>query len=254
MKTSLTVFPDSSLPKQGSPIFYHRPHGKPVSGITEEIIQTFSNLCKQVIENSGRLVFSRPDNLSLITYNNYQRRILIERCYEAYGINDYVVLGKEISQWDWGAKIKPVLNYLESGTCLSEYIVATDGDDVLMVNNPIAIIELFESYSCDVLFCNTFVDHPPNELYKEFEALTYETHQFHCHLSAGGYIGRREALIEFLREIAWAYEEKSDWAMVGKVFDDQLAWRHLHYKYNPRIKVDFKSLIFKRYDLFMGFD
>jgi hypothetical protein len=179
---------------------------------------------------------------------------LIEKCYEAYGISDYVVLGKEIAQWDWSAKVRPVLDYLESGQCLSEYIVATDSDDVLMVNNPARIIDLFKSYSCEALFCNTFVDYPQNKSYREFEIQKYYTHPFHSHLSAGGYIARKDVLIELLREIALAYEEKSPWATEGEVFNDQLAWRHLHYKYYPRIKVDFKSLIFKRYDLFLNVD
>ena len=239
---------------RGDPIFYHRPHGQVVQGITEQVIKNFTRLCEHTLENPGRLVFSKPDNLTLVTYNNYKRSVLIEKCYEAYGINDYVVLGKEIVQWNWSGKIRPVLDYLESGKCLSEYIVATDSDDVLMVSNPANIIDLFESYSCDVLFCNTFVDYPPNKPYREFEMLKYYTHPFHAHLSAGGYIARRGALIEFLRKIALAYEEKSEWAMEGESFNDQLAWRHLHYQYYPRIKVDFKSLIFKRYDLFMTLD
>jgi len=57
-----------------------------------------------------------------------------------------------------------------------------------------------------------------------------------------------------LREVLSAFEGKEEWAMEGGVFNDQLAWKHLHYKYYPRIKVDFRSLIFKRYDLFMDYD
>jgi len=248
------IFSENGFREQGSPIFYHRPHGQPVHGITAEVIQGFTKLSELILKNPERLLFSKPDNLTLITCNNYKRSVLIEKCYEAYGLHDYVVLGKEIAQWDWSGKVRPVLDYLESGRCLSEFIVATDSNDVLMVNNPASIIDLFESYSCDALFCNTFVDYPPIKSYRELETLKYYTHPFHSHLSAGGYIARKGALIEFLREITSAYEEKSEWAMEGESFNDQLAWRHLHYKYYPRIKVDFKSLIFKRYDLFMTLD
>lgn len=50
----------------GTPIFYHRPHGEPVHGITEEVIQGFIKLFERVIENPERLRFSKPDNLTLI--------------------------------------------------------------------------------------------------------------------------------------------------------------------------------------------
>jgi hypothetical protein len=240
--------------REGSPIFYHRPHGRPCHGITHEVIEDFNRLCLTTIENPERARFSMPENLSLITCHNYNRKVLIEKCLEAYGIDGLVVLGKEIVEWDWSCKIRPVLAYLESGLATADYIVTVDSDDVLMVNNPANIIESFETYSCDVLFCNTFLNWPFNKEYGEFEALRYYTHQFHSHLSAGGYIGRRGALIEFLREILSAFEGKQEWAMEGGVFNDQLAWKHLHYKYYPRIKVDFRSLIFKRYDLFMDYD
>jgi hypothetical protein len=243
-----------SIGQKGSPIFYHRPHGQPCHGITAEVIEDFNKLCAGVIANRAGIRFSKPHNITLLTYNNYKRRVLIEECYEAYGINDYVVLAKEIAAWDWSAKIRPVLDYLESGMCGSDYLVATDSDDILMVNDPSNIITLFETYSCDALFCNTFLDWPANREYREFEAQRYYTHQFHSHLSAGGYVARRGALIKFLREIKVAFEEKSEWALDGGVFNDQLAWRHLHYKYYPLIKVDFRCLIFQRYDLFIDYD
>jgi hypothetical protein len=240
--------------EQRSPIFYHRPHGEPRHGITAEVIEDFNKLCVEVVDNPGGIRFAKPDDLTLITCNNYSRSVLIERCYQAYGITDYVVLGKDVVEWDWSAKVRPVLDFLQSGKCLSHFVIATDSDDILMVNDPVNIISLFENYSCDVLFCNTFLNWPAKREYGEFESLKYYTHQFHSHLSAGGYIGRRDALIEFLKEIMEAFEEKKQWAMDGRVFNDQLAWKHLHYKYYPRIKVDFESLIFKRYDLFMDYD
>ena len=237
-----------------TPIFYHKPDGQVPNGMTKQVIRDFHKLCKQVIQNKSQIHYPTIANLTFMTYSNYQSKTLLERCYDAYRIKNYVVVGREVVQWDWMAKIQPVLTYLESTACRSEYIVVTDASDVLMVNNPSHIIEYFEGYDCDLLFCNTMADWPPNKRCRDFETLTYYTHPLHCRLSAGGYIGHKSALIRYLREIIEAYHEEASWTQYKGRFDDQLSWRHLHCQYYPRIKVDYKSLIFRRFDIFRFLD
>jgi hypothetical protein len=53
-----------------------------------------------------------------------------------------------------------------------------------------------------------------------------------------------------LRELVEAYNESTPWALCDGAFVDQLGWRYLHTRYYPKIQVDHRSLIFKRYDLF----
>jgi hypothetical protein len=234
----------------GEAIFLHRPHGKPCHGITENVIKDFENLSLSILQNPNSTRYRVPQEVTFVTYHNYHFRCLIERCYECYGINDFVVLGKEVQDWDWGSKVKVVLDYVESGACKTKYVLCTDADDVLLVKDPFPLLDRFHSYSCDILFCNTFVDYPSNKEYRNFETLTYYTHPLHCRLSAGAYLADKEALVVYLRELLTAYREKASWAMDTGGFFDQLGWRYLHSKYYPKIRVDHRCRIFKRYDIF----
>ncbi|HSS78173.1 MAG TPA: hypothetical protein VLV54_15690, partial [Thermoanaerobaculia bacterium] len=119
----------ASLLPSGDPIFLHRPHGHPCHGITREVISDFNRLAHLVLQNRAGHRYRVPDDVTFITYRNYQFKCLLERCYEAYGIRDFVVLGREVVQWDWGAKVRLVLDYLESGACATRYVVCTDADD-----------------------------------------------------------------------------------------------------------------------------
>lgn len=195
-----------------------------------------------------------PEQVTVVTYHNYGFKCLIERCYESYGIENYVVLGGHVKDWDWGSKIQIVLDYLLSGVCSTQYILCTDANDVLMVNDPAFLLDRFRSYSCEILFCNTFVDFPICKVCRDFETFTYYTHPLHCRLSAGAYIAEREPLIGYLEKLVAAYQGREPWAMDEGVFTDQLGWRHLHVQHYPKLKVDFQSRIFKRYDLFMNYD
>jgi len=214
------------------------------------VIRDFEDLAHFVLRNPAGNRYTVPADVTFVTYHNYKKKCLIELCYEAYGIHDFVVLGRDVVRWDWGAKIKLVLDYLESGACTTRYVLCTDADDVLMVRDPSPMLDRFDSCSCDLLFCNTFVDYPPNKDCRDFETLKYYTHPLHCRLSAGAYIAEREALASCLRELAEAYDQQAPWTQDEGIFVDQLGWRYLHSKYHPRIQVDQRCLIFKRYDLF----
>jgi hypothetical protein len=240
---------DALLPS-GDPIFLHRPHGEPCHGITRDVISDFEQLAHLVLQNQTGHPYRIPDDVTFVTYHNYKFKCLLERCYEAYGIRDFVVLGREVVRWDWSAKVKLVLDYLESGACTTRYVLCTDADDVLMIRDPAVLLDRFRSYGCDLLFCNTFVDYPPDPKCRDFETLRYYTHPLHCRLSAGAFMAERTALLGCLRELAAAHDERQPWAWYGGAYIDQLGWRHLHVKYYPQIQVDYRSLIFKRYDLF----
>ena len=246
--------PFASPALSGEPIFLHRPHGWPCHGITQEVISSFESLAESVIRNSAGNQYRAPADVAFVTYHNYPKKCLIEQCYEAYGIHDFVVLGRDELRWDWGSKVKLVLDYLESGACATRYVLCTDADDVLMVKDPSPMLDRFRACSCDLLFCNTFVDFPPNKEHSNFETLRYYTHPLHCRLSAGAYIGEKKALTGCLRELAEAYDKKMPWAFYDGAFVDQLGWRYLHSKRYPKIQVDYRSLIFKRYDLFIELD
>src|SRR4029450_507135 len=101
-----------------------------------EVVEDFERISRLVLANPHNDRYSVPADVTLVTYNNRSFKTRIEQCYEAYGINELVVLGREVTQWSWRAKVQIVLNYLESGNCATRYLVATDADDVLVVNDP----------------------------------------------------------------------------------------------------------------------
>jgi hypothetical protein len=240
---------DSLLPF-GDPIFLHRPHGQPCHGITKEVIRDFDRLAHLILQNPGGHRYRVPDDFTFITYSNYKFKCLLERCYEVYGIRNFVVLGRDVVRWDWSHKVRLVLDYLESGACATPYVVCTNANDVLMLKAPESVLDRFRTCSCDLLFSNTFVDFPPNQECRDVETLRYYAHPLHCRLSVGPYVAEREALVRCLRELVEACDEHRPWALYDGGFDDQLGWRHLHAKYYPRIQVDSLCLIFKRYDVF----
>jgi hypothetical protein len=157
-----------SLMPSGEPIFLHRPHGQPCHGITNDVIRDFERLSHFVLRNPAGNQYKVPADVTFITYHNYKFKCLIETCYEVHGIRDYLVLGRDVVRWDWGAKVKLVLDYLESGACSTRYVLCTDADDVLMIRDPSTLLDRFHSYSCDLLFCNTFVDYPADKDCRDF--------------------------------------------------------------------------------------
>jgi hypothetical protein len=122
-----------------------------------------------------------------------------------------------------------------------------------LLRDPAPLVERFLSCQTDILFCNTIVDWPPNTECRDFESATYPDHPFHCHLSAGAYFARTHILLGYLRQLQAAHAAGETWTLGFHArFDDQLAWRHLHRREYPRIKVDASSRIFRRYDIYRG--
>jgi Gpi18-like mannosyltransferase len=241
-----------SLYPAGDPLFIHKPNGEPFHGITKDVVRDFENLAHLLLRNPDDLVYTRPRDVTFITYNTGLEESLIERCYKAYGIQDAIILGRGMTQWNWYSKVGLVLEYLESGRCDTPFVLVTDATDVLMINDPAPLIDRFLSYSADILFCNTFVDWPPNSKCRDFETATYLSNPLHCRLSAGAYFAQTQPLLDYLRRLSAAYEAAAPWTLFQRDFDDQLAWRHLHIQEYPRIKVDHLSKIFRRYDIFRG--
>lgn len=233
----------------GVPIFFHRPNGTPDNGIILKVKWDFWKLARQMIRNREERRYDTPGNVAFITYSNYKNPTLLERSYKAYAV-PHIVVGRNIQQWNWYSKIITIKEYLDSETNIPEYLVITDANDVLMVNAPSRIVDLFETYSCDILLQGTFADWPPDEELSRFEMTQYPNHPLHCRLNAGGYMARTQALKVFIKEIVSGFENQKQEFMYQGKFDDQLAWRELHRRHYPRIKVDCRSLIFKRFDLF----
>jgi hypothetical protein len=189
------------------------------------------------------------DDLTIITYNNSSASCLLERCLAHLGVANLVVLGRGQQGWGWDLKISLVLDYLRSGACSSDYVLCLDGYDVLMLADPRLILEWFLASGAHVLFCGTASDWPPSPACRRFEeAVAAPADLTHCHLNAGGYVARRAYLEPCLAEITRAIVDQRPWCLTRRGFSDQLAWRHLHARYYPSIRIDTSCRIFARFD------
>jgi len=233
----------------GNPIFYHRSGGPIESGMTLEADKDFWSLEKYLAKSKECPHDDQLVGGQYLTYNNQSGETLVERCYKRYGLN-CSVLARDYHPWDWMGKVRPVLNFLDSGECRDDFIVLTDADDILIVNDPRGARLSFEKYGCDVLFCNTVGDWPPDANNRAFEWSINSNRRFHCHLSAGGYVGRRKAIMEMLTQIINRYDNGDERIIYNGGFDDQHAWRVMHSENHPRIQIDIYGNIFKRFDIF----
>lgn len=193
--------------------------------------------------------FTDPENLTILTYNTRPEISLLERCVDRLGLEDLVVLGRGRAGWSWWYKIELVLDFLARGLCTTEHVICLDADDVLIVDDPVRILPAFLAADCDLLFCGTRGDQPPSARCWDFENGAYPSGDpLHRHLNAGCYVGHQDVLRECLEEIATGYRERAEWCHHEGEFDDQLAWRHLHARHFPRLRVDVGCDLFLRFD------
>lgn len=193
--------------------------------------------------------FYNHQELTIITYNNRGVPCLLERCLAHLGVTELVILGADKNDWRWEYKISLVRDYLRSGSCRTEYVLCLDGDDALFLADPGLILHRFLRSDCQMLFCNTVWDWPHSPQCRQFEeSVATRADLVHCHLNAGGYLARRSYLTARLDEILEAITHNRAWGFAQHGFSDQLAWRYLHRRYYPAMRVDSSCRIFMRFD------
>jgi len=237
---------DSSISKNSTwkneAIMFHLTHD---GAISKDIKNEFSELSRKILSGEGIVnrTHETLKSLVFVTYNSDYSPCLLEKQFYVYRFPYYAVVGKEFNgKWTWWGKILPLLNFLRDVPPHIQYVVASDCNDVVIAKDIDGIIDLFEEYQCDLLFCNTHHDWPPNENHNLFEQKCYNASKYHNHLSAGIYIGRTKAILYYLQ---WIVDNLGN--MQGH-FDDQATWRELHYQHYPKIKVDYLCKIFSRFD------
>jgi anthranilate synthase component II len=192
--------------------------------------------------------FTDPDDLTILTYNTYDEEVLLERCLRRLGLRRHVVLGRHVEEWQWIHKIALVAEYLEHNRA-TEYVMCLDGDDVLVIGDPALALERFREIGSEMLFCGTRGDQPSSPECSQFEnAVSEVADPWHRHLNAGAYLGRTEFVRARLREILAAHAAREPWCSSPYGFDDQLAWRHMHLRHHPDIRIDAACRVFLRFD------
>ena len=186
--------------------------------------------------------------LKIITYNTKSETSLLESCAAHLGV-DLVVLGAGISDWCWEYKIILVHDYLKKNH-ESELVLCVDAFDTLLLGAPSEIVSRFLSTESTILFASTGSDWPPSQVHRRFEEKAAGLHSpEHRHLNAS-YIGITSEVVDCLSTIRQAIQQNSPWCRTVDGFDDQLAWRELHRRRYPRLKIDHKCVVFARFDKF----
>lgn len=193
--------------------------------------------------------YSDLDELTFVTINTHGQTGLLERCFHHIGLRDLAVLGRGVRDWRWSYKITLLHDWLMTSECTTPYLAYLDGDDVLLIGDPRDMLRRFQETGSDLLFCNTRFDWPLSEECRTFEAEAYGIYgRHHQHLNAGGWIGSTAYISRLVGDIAAAIDRDEAWCRTRNGFDDQLAWRQLHRREYPRMRVDAECRVFIRFD------
>ena len=232
------------------------------------------HIVKSVFENmkNSRLYegkFKKPDNLTIVTCRNkgsmedriidhlkgYEEKSILESSLEYLGINGLVVLKDGRLPWRCTFKFELIHNYLNSGKCNTKYFMCCDAIDVIFKDDPQKVIDIFESFSCDMLFMSTHSldGYSCMPQVKEFvDKINGDNGRY---MNSGVYIGRTKFVKEVIGDaMNYAiphgvtmdeYREylSSNPSDYPKGSQDQDIFRFLERKFYPRIKVDYQNLM-----------
>jgi len=142
-----------------------------------------------------------------------------------------------------------VLEYLESDNFPNtELVMWCDAGDVIFIDNPQRIIDVFYEYDCDLLYSTTTFFHGDkggyHDDFMEDAARWQNELKPNLYLNAGVVIGRPDFAKEVLRamlELKWDKrftQHPPEAPEHMKMADDQEVLRYLHPKFYPRMKID----------------
>jgi len=180
--------------------------------------------------------------LTVLTWTNRPAKTLLERCLEQWGIS-CITLGQRLPEWRNDVKLYLNVEALERVT--SDYVMALDADDVLVVSAARAILDAFRSFGCDILFNAEKHNWPRVPFLAAFEESIAES--AYRYLNSGAWIGRTDACRRFYRDCL--NEDNGDIVAIHTaeaVFrDDQGVIRKTFQRYYPSVRLDYHCRIFQ---------
>ena len=143
-------------------------------------------------------------------------------------------------------------NYLSSDKCTTEYFMHLDAIDVVWVDEPKKIIDIFESYNCEALFMATNSTDGYSCM-PEIKQWVDTINKPGRYLNSGVYIGKTSFIKEVIEEtMRYAIPhgvtmgEYHDWLKTNpndypKGSQDQDIFRYVEKKFYPRLRVDYDN-------------
>jgi hypothetical protein len=162
-----------------------------------------------------------------------------------------------------------VLDYLRSGACATEYVLAADCDDALMRDDPARAVALLQAADCEMLVSSTAYARYRNMPDVKAQTISFAPPELaaerkpRIHLNAGVYIARTAFLVEYLTEAAkyvtdndlpsGALTDMTDAEVLARLPDfpvgigsDQTIMRYLFPRFYPRMKIDYGGKLARR--------
>jgi hypothetical protein len=176
-------------------------------------------------------------NITFLTWRNLPDQGSFEQSLSRLGYT-CVVLGQEIKRWENIAKIG--LNREALARIDTEYVMACDSHDVVMLGDPAIVLDHFESIPGCEMLCNAEKNHWPRGLYtKDFEEAVAE--KPFCYLNSGVWIART-AFARELAEEATLVQPPQGWS---GGWDDQGVFKMLYQRHYPVMRVDDHCRVFQ---------
>jgi len=210
-------------------------------------------------------MFKQPSDLTIVTCRNegtledriiphlsgYEETSILEDNMKYLGL-DLVVLKDDRLPWRNTFKFEMLHKYLTSGKCTTEYFVCLDAIDVIFVDNPQRVVDIFKSHKCEALFMSTNSLDGYNCM-PEVKSWVDTINSKERYLNSGVYIGKTSFVKEMVEE-AIKYAVPSGVTMddyrdylasepkdYPKGSQDQDIFRYIERKFYPRMKVDYEN-------------
>jgi|TARA_B100000287_G_scaffold431203_1_gene488006 hypothetical protein len=217
------------------------------------------------LKQLGEVKFEHPNNLTVVTCRNtgtledriiphlsgYEDKSILESNMDYLGL-DLVVLKDDRLPWRNTFKFEMLHNYLSSNKCTTEYFMHLDAIDVVWVDEPKKIIDIFESYNCEALFMATNSTDGYSCM-PEIKQWVDTINKPGRYLNSGVYIGKTSFIKEVIEEtMKYAIPhgvtmgEYHDWLKTSpkdypKGSQDQDIFRYVEKKFYPRLRVDYDN-------------
>jgi len=210
-------------------------------------------------------MFNQPSDLTIVTCRNegtledriiphlsgYEETSILEDNIKYLGL-DLVVLKDDRLPWRNTFKFEMLHDYLTSNECTTEYFMCLDAIDVIFVDNPQRVVDIFKSHKCEALFMSTNSLDGYNCM-PEVKSWVDTINSKGRYLNSGVYIGKTSFVKEMVEE-AMEYALPSGVTMDGyrdylasepkdypKGSQDQDIFRYIERKFYPRMKVDYEN-------------
>jgi len=200
--------------------------------------------------NEGKMTDRLIDSLQ-----GYDEVSFLESSLQFLGINSLEVLTDARLPWRNTFKFQMLHDYLNSGKCNTEYFMCCDAIDVIFQDDPQKVIDIFETFDCDMLFMSTNSIDGYNCMSEVFDEVKQINGDNNRYLNSGVYIGRTEFVKEVIAEaMKYAvphgvtmddYREylNSNPKDYPKGSQDQDIFRYIEPKFYPRLKVDYENIM-----------